>query len=177
MNIPYIIQYILSLHRPDYSPISYLGGAQVVVPAFPAGQTVTVSIGPAPDFAHIIWNGNFGPRIIPDAFYAVGIQAGASATTGVVTDWFTLNTDFSGFIIQTQNNATFTTLTNRSAFNQYFESFLTFIRISTHDDYVTIMKALDRLGTSLASETAVVEAATLLGQMKLAYDKELEANK
>ena len=165
MGLPYIGQYLFSLHRPDYSPLVFSGITQTIVPVFPSGLTIQLNLTPGQDYAHLIYEANTGHRLIPDAFYVSVIQSGNNQYAGVLTDWF-INKEHSWFVVETTGQPTIATVTNQSAFNQYFEVYVLFIRVITKADFLLIMEALDRIGTSKASEVALLQSATLLRQMQ-----------
>ena len=104
-------------------------------------------------------------QLSPDAFYVSVSQSGNNQYAGVLTDWF-INKEHSWFVVETTGQPTIATVTNQSAFNQYFEVYVLFIRVITKADFLLIMEALDRIGTSKASEVALLQSATLLRQMQ-----------
>jgi len=167
MELPYVIQYLLTLRSPSGGPLVYGGVGQEVIPFFPPGQSIRLETDPGDDYAHIGFLGAVGPAVVPGTFYSVAWQAGGRMYEGLVTGWFTGN-DLSYFLVQTHALPSIAILTNISPLAQYYEGYVAFLRVATKEDYEIVKDALDRLGTSSKVEGAAAQAAALLEKMKKA---------
>lgn len=164
MQMPYVIQYLLGLHRSDNSPLVYIGAISTVVPAFPPQLTIRLVTDPGTDYALVYYGFGASPRIVPDAFYATVEQGGSRQLEGMVTEWATME-NIHVFFIQTHAQPSIAFITNRSNLAQYYEGYAAVLRVATADDYQTILDSLERLGTSTKIEGLATQAVSLLGQM------------
>lgn len=165
MELPYVIQYLLTLRDPGGSPLVYAGMGQEVIPFFPPGRSLKLETDPGDDYAHIGFFASVGPAVVPGTFYSAAWQAGGRVYEGLITGWFTGN-DLYSFLVQTHALPSIAILTNISPLVQYYEGILAFLRVATKEDYGLVMDGLDRLGTSSKLESAAIQAASLLETMR-----------
>jgi len=165
MQLPYVIQYLLTLRSPNGDPLVYGGISQEVVPFFPPGQSIRLETNPGKDYAHLGFFGGVGPAVVPGAFYSVAWQAGGRIHEGIVTGYFAGN-DLFHYLVETHARPAVAILTNTSPLVQYYEGYVGFLRVASAEDYELVKDALDRLGTSSKLESGAIQAANLLETMK-----------
>lgn len=168
MLFPEIINYLLTVRYPGSETgkmnwVCYRGGLQVIIPNVPAGMTIPFTIRPLHgSYAWLGYVTSFGTDIVPNTFTGSVNQYGTTPYSGVLTQRLR---DDSGeyFILTTEQEPTYLSITNNSPVGQRCECIGNFLVIPTLQDMVTIADALRRLHTSEVSERLLQQAVYLLG--------------
>jgi hypothetical protein len=155
--IPYVIQYLETLRRPDDGgQLCMPGGFQILMPVVPPGQ-VNYDIIPAQGYyAYIGYRLSFDPAMVPLAWMMTIIQWGAQPYTGALSGDI-LRDGLDTIMVVTAAQPCHTYAINVTVLNQFacVNGFL--VTITSEEDYNASMEALKHLGTA--------EAVALLQQM------------
>jgi hypothetical protein len=155
--LPYVIQYLETLRRPDGSQICQPGGFQVIIPAVPPNTQIPYTITPATGYyAYIGHRLSWDPAMVPNAWLMTIVQWGAQPYTGFLSGDI-LRDGLEHIIVVTQSQPCYTYATNTTPLNQYACVTGVLVTIPSEDDYKTAMEALKKLGTA--------EAVSLLEKM------------
>lgn len=166
--IPEIINYLLTLTYPDSDPrrlqsVCYLGASQLIIPAFPAGQTIHLVGGPFFGVhAWLAFKLQFGSDMVPNVFTASGTQYGSTTYSGLLTQRF-LNETHLTFALVTEQEPSTAYVTNISPLAQRYDAYTEYVVITSPQDMEIITDALRRLHTSQESERLLQQADYLLG--------------
>lgn len=166
--VPDVINYLLSLKYPSSELgrtnwVCYRGGTQVIIPLFPPGTTINFTARPLNGvYAWFGYATRFGADMVPDAFTGTVAQYGTTPYSGTLSQ---INRDdpLEYFVLVTEQEPTYFSLTNISPLTQRFEILGDFIVIPSPTDLKTVMDALRRLHTSSESENLLQQAVYLLG--------------
>jgi len=168
MIFPEIINYLLTLRYPGsdterQSQVCYRGFIQYKIPLIWPMQTVAYTVRPLQGtFAWLGYDCRFGSEMVPDTFTGTVSQFGSKPFSGQVTQGVRDN-NIEGFVLTTEQEPMYMSLTNISPLAQKGEMFSSGIMISSPQDMATIWDALRRLHTSGESEKLAQEAVYLLG--------------
>jgi len=166
--IPEIINYLLSLTYPNsdpkrLQPICYMGAYQLIIPVFPAGQTMNLVGGPLHGvYAWLDYDLQFGSDMVPNVFAASGTQYGSTTYSGILTQRF-LNESHPHFVLVTDQEPSSASITNISPLAQRYDAYGEYLVITSPQDMEIITDALRRLHTSQESERLLQQADYLLG--------------
>jgi len=145
--------------------VCYQGGVQIYLPLVPSGQTVAYTIRPLHGVAAwIAFSLKLEPQEVPNTGAGTVSQYGASVYSGLMTQRVR-DDGFDNFVLVTEQEPTYVSLTNISPITQGGGLFLTFIVIPSPQDLVTVTDALRRLHTSTESERLGQQAVSLLGAL------------
>ena len=168
MYFPEVINYLLTLRYPGSETgktnwVCYRGGWQVIIPLVPAGTTVPYTIRPLNGvYGWLGYATRFGTDIVPNSFTASVHQYGSSPYSGLLSQRIR-DDALEYFILVTEQEPTYLSVTNISPLAQRGEAFGDFLVIPSPQDLVTITDALRRLQTSSESEQLLRQAVYLLG--------------
>jgi len=160
--LPYLMEFIESVTRPDGSFAAEHGGHQTIVPAFPPGTTASVTVTPGTGiYALISHKVTFSPSIVPGAFTGYFQHHGHTYYSGTLTDtlirdglyWYMVITDSAPLLVGA---------TNVSGLVQYWEEIAEYALVRYESDYEIIISALE----TLSRKTMAPEVEALLSQMK-----------
>jgi hypothetical protein len=168
MFFPDVINYLLTLRYPGSETgktnwVCYRGGWQVVIPFVPPGTTIPFTIKPLHgSYAWLAYATSFGTDIVPNMFTGTISQYGTTPYSGLLTQRIRDDT-FEYFILVTEQEPTYLSVTNISPLGQRGECIGNFLVIPTPQDLVTVTDALRRLHTSTVSEQLLQQVVYLLG--------------
>lgn len=168
MIFPEIINYLLTLRYPGSESgkqnwVCYRSGIQTIIPLMPPNLTVNFTLRPlAGVYAWLAWATRPGKDVVPNNFSATLSQYGSTPWTGILTQ---LGRDDPAeyFILITEQEPAFVSITNISPLTQRWEVIADFIVIPTLQDLLTVLDALRRLHTSQKSEELLQLILTRLG--------------
>ncbi len=170
MLFPEVINYLLTLRYPGSETgkmnwVCYRGGWQVIIPAVPSGVTIPFTIRPLHgNYAWLGYSTSFGTDILPNTFTGTISQYGTTPYSGVLTQRIR-DDSFEYFILTTEQEPTYLSVTNISPLAQRGECIGNFLVIPSPQDLETITDALRRLHTSTLSETLLQQVVYLLGRL------------
>lgn len=166
MALPAAIELLLTLERPGGGgKLVYQGGSQTVIPLFPAGTQISLSLLPlGNDYLDIVYESAIDPAVIPLAFYGYGQYFGNRMYEGVITSWFTHN-NIDSLVFISKSEPAQLLIENRSPLDQYYSGLVFLVSIATEYDYKEVLIALARIGNSAKSEQLQEEANRLLRQL------------
>ena len=168
MIFPEIINYLLSLRYPGSETgrqnwICYHGVVQVTAPFIAPGQTISYIAKPLSGVHAWIGYGTiFSSDTVPKTLTGTIQQYGAIPYSGIISQALRDN-EIEGFLLITEQEPMYYSVTNISPINQRFETVGTYLVVPTPQDLVTIFDALRRLHTSTKSEELLQQAVNLLG--------------
>ena len=180
LNMPHIINYILTLRYPGSTSdrmdwVCYRSGFQIIIPFFPPRTTINFTIEPLNGvYAWLGYALTLGSDLVPNAFSTSLTQYGTLPFTGVVTRVFE-DGPIPVYIFVTAQEPSYVTITNRSSMGQRFELNGSHIVIPSPDDLKVVMEGLRRLETSRESEQLLQQAVILLGKLAKEEVKPLPA--
>jgi hypothetical protein len=168
MALPKIIEYLLTLQRPDGGHIVQHGINQLDT-IIPPLQKVTINQIPySNEFIDIVYFFAFDPSMVPDAFYAWSMIEGMRTYEGIMSEWWLNNATIDSWVVITQNMPITALLENRTPLNQYYKGRAAFVSIASKEDNDLVIKELNRA----RSDTSLAEQATkLLSDIKNAIEK------
>lgn len=162
MGLPYVIEYLVSMRRPDGGHLVNQGIGQIIVPSFPPFSTLNLTNTPwGNEYAYIAFRSQLGAAVLPGCFINEIQQHGNRAYSGTMGSWFT-NNSVDGFDIITDAEPSIIRITSISPLNQYWEGVTLFVGINSEDDFHLVLEAIKRVATSVKSEQLQAEANSLL---------------
>jgi len=165
MGLPYVIEYLLTLERVGGGRLVYMGLSQTVIPAVPPHAQFVLQVFPfETDYLDIIFESHIDTAVIPGVFYGWGQHFGSRTYEGVLTQGF-INNPINSLVVVSQSQPALALIENLTALNQYYSGRVYFLTVSSAEDYVEILEALARIGTSAKSERLAAEANQLLGKL------------
>lgn len=165
MLLPYVIQYLESLMRPQGGQLVEPGGFQIYMPIVPPYTLITYAITPgAGYYAYIGYRLDWDGAMIPNAWSMTITQWGMRSYSGILNSKI-IEYGINHIIPVTEAEPCYTQAQNLTPLNQYACITGYFVAISNKDDYITILEALKRLGTSTRSEDLAQQANNLLEKM------------
>ena len=170
MIFPEVINYLLTLKYPGSEAartdwVCYRGLLQIIFPLFPPYTTFNYTVRPLHGvFAWLAYSTRMGTDIVPNTLSGT-IQQFGSVPWSVVITQRGKDEPAEYFVLITDQEPTFTSITNISPLGQRWESITDFVVIPREQDLVTVMDALRRLHTSKESEELLRQAKDLLGQL------------
>jgi len=168
MRFPDTINYLLTLKYPGSEEsltdwVCYNGGAQFIIPFIGPGQSVQLRGTPQfGRYAYIGFYFNFGKAVVPNVFSITISQYGTNPISGIITERL-IEEGAEYFIITTEQEPSYFSLTNISPLPQTFESFSRYIIVPTVENLKTIIDGLRRLHTSKETESLLQQAVHQLG--------------
>lgn len=143
--LPRLIEFIESLPRPGGGFLSEHGGGQVIVPTFPPGITLAVTITPPEGtYAMIAYREAVSPNIVPRAFSGTIQHSGRHYYTGTLSATV-IRDGLDFYMVITTADPLWVSITNESALIQYFEEVYQFALVNSKEDYDLIVAALNNL--------------------------------
>ena len=167
MFFPDIINYLLTLRYPGseigrQNWVCYKGAVQIIVPLGRPGATASYSLRPLHGvYAWLAYLGKFGTDMVPNSLSGTISQYGTTPYSGVLSQRVR-DDAFEYFILVTEQEPTYLSITNLSSLAARGEIIHEFLVIPTPQDLVTILDALRRLHTSTESEQLLRQAVYLL---------------
>ncbi len=156
------IEYLLSIVKPDGGSLVAQEANQILIPVFPPNTTISYTARPIPgDYGRIFYGIRFGASMVPNAFTGYVQLWGTRYVEGTFTSTV-LDTEIQGFVWVTQAQPSFVYLTNVTGLNQLFELLNLSIRVTSEEDYDTVIEALRHMATSEKAEQLALEANQLL---------------
>ncbi len=147
MRLNALAEYLLAYRRPK-SPgaLVRIGVIVLLVPVFPAGETLTFSAYPGKgSYKTIGWGWELSPAMVPGAFLFTTMHSGIELQTGPAGA-LTLSDSYNVWLEITQNDPMTTTVTNISGMNQFAESIVCYLNIASQEDYEEIMELVRQWG-------------------------------
>lgn len=159
--LPYAIEYILTLHD-GARRLCYQGVSQLYIPILPPSTQLTLEAFPMnDDYCDILYHTTLSPAMVPNTLYGVGNQYGNNQYSGTLASWFVHN-DIPSFVPVMASQPAYAQVKNISLMNQVYEGMVFFVSIRTVDDYMIVVDALDRMGTSSKVEALANDCKLLL---------------
>lgn len=170
MIFPDIINYLLTLKYPGSETgkqdwVCYRGCLQALIPLLPPNVTVNWNHRPLHGvYAWLAWATRIATDVIPNVFSVALSHYGGELYSGVLTQR-ARDDPAEYFVLITEQEPAFTSVTNISPVAQRWEAFCDFIVIPSPQDLVTVTDALRRLHTSTKSEELLQQAVNLLSAL------------
>jgi len=162
-TLPYLIEFIESVTRPNGDFAAEHGGHQTVVENFPPGRTANVTITPGTGiYALITYKVAFSPAMVPGAFTGYFQHHGHTYYSGTLTDTL-IRDGLYWYMVITDSAPLSVGATNVSGLVQYWEEIAEYALVRYESDYNIIMRALE----TMARKTLAPEVEALLAQMRL----------
>ncbi len=157
-----LTEYLLSIQNGRGSRLVEWGAIQTLIPIFPGNMSVTWTNSPMGGYANISYYTNFDPTMLPNAFEVTAMQAGNYVINGVITAGMLLQPPVYHWVLITPSSPSIVTITNLTAFNQYFAEIDFYLVIHSEADLKRVMEALDKLTTTPLED----DAQSLLNAMQ-----------
>jgi len=146
--LPYIVEYLLSIRRVNGGNLVHQAASQTVVNQFPPNSQIVLDVFPfAGDYFDIVFHSYFDPTIVPDAFTVYGQSYGSRVYEGILTNGFMQDKIDTLFFISAAEPAHLLVRNNTDIF-QYYCGFISFISITSDEDFGAVLQHLKGVGTS-----------------------------
>ena len=139
MSLPKVIEYLLAQNMD--APLVQEGNNQIVA-IIPPGQSISLINTPlGNNFAMIVYQTTFDPRMMPDAFSVDLIFSGNKIFSGTVNQWMTQN-QIDSLVVMTGSRPATLNIHNITNLNQMYNGAVCFITISTPQQWRQVIDAL-----------------------------------
>jgi len=172
MQVPFVVEYLMSRISPDGGRLVMQGAHPIIVPAVPPGVQFTVQYLPVGiDYAVIVYAAAFDPNMIPSAFFAQFQSAGTQIYQSTVTGWWIDNTPGT-FLIVSRKEPTYLVIRNQTNIAQNYTGTAFYASIKTEGNYLQVIDELSHIGNKKSDQLAT-EANALLGNLtdRLGYPR------
>lgn len=151
MGMSFFTELVKSLDWPQKN-LAPLAIAQLLIPVFPPGITVSLTVAPArQNYANIYFSAEPGDAIVPNAINYTYTAWGATIYSGMLTAGV-IGKLLDIFLPVTAAKTVFIQFTNISGLNQHLELLNKFLVIPGVEDYERIIKAINQRGMSDRAE-------------------------
>jgi hypothetical protein len=151
MSLPRVIEYLLAQNMD--APLVQEGFNQTVA-IIPPGFSISLTNTPlGNNFALIVYQAILDPRMMPDAFAISLIFSGNKILSGTINGWVTQN-QIDGFVVMSNSRPGTINIQNVTNLNQMYNGAIWYITISTHQQWLQVLDALERLGSTDADALA-----------------------
>ena len=142
--LPAIIENILSLRENTGAPVAAQNMNQIIIPNFPALDTINYNIAPTPLIhKQIYYEMSFGQAMVPHSFDVKMYQAGEKVFDAIISGRFTTRSADLFFVADPQHPLQVYVTNLRSLVN-YYEATLLYLDIKPGENWDTVDNYLRR---------------------------------
>jgi len=148
MGLPYLIESLLSIRRPNGGNLVHQGASQTVVNQMPPYTQIVLNVFPfGTDYFDIVYQSYIDPTVVPDVYHGYGQYFGTRMYEGTIAAGF-MAYQLESLVFISGAEPAQALIRNNTPVYQYYAGVAFYVAIASEKDYDAILEHLEASGSS-----------------------------